>query len=105
MNDSKLINAWMAQKAGMKNINHAEIAKKVEEITKGTNKAIHEQELDKKRQIEIAKMKQKIQEYRTSTDKDTIKSYMKKRLEMIEMRRDLSRVWAHFDFDMFYIAC
>lgn len=21
------------------------------------------------------------------------------------MRRDLSRVWAHFDFDMFYIAC
>lgn len=39
--ESKLVNAWMAQKAGMKNIDKEAIARKVEEITRGTNKALH----------------------------------------------------------------
>lgn len=43
MNTNTLINAWMAQKAGMKNVDYEAIAKKVEEITRGTNKALHEQ--------------------------------------------------------------
>jgi hypothetical protein len=51
MNDGKIINAWMSQKAGMKDIDKEAIAKKVEEITKGTNKALYEQELEKKRKV------------------------------------------------------
>lgn len=34
-----------------------------------------------------------------------IKEQVRLKVDSIEATRDLTRYWAHFDFDMFYVAC
>lgn len=47
--EQKLVNHFMAEKAGMSAVDKTEVNKKVEAMTKGTHKQAFEKELDEKR--------------------------------------------------------
>lgn len=70
--EGKLVNQFMCEKAGMKEIDKKTIAEKIEKLTAGTPKALHEQELQQKRSIEVAEMLKKCLAF-TADQKEVIK--------------------------------
>ena len=100
----KLVNQFMNEKAGMASIDKATIAATIERLTAGTPKALHEKEMQEKRELEVAEMLKKCLSY-SEAQKDQIKKEWWAEINKMRAERPLKRYWAHLDFDMFYIAC
>lgn len=102
--DQKVTPQYMALKAGMDSVNKEAIAKKVAELTAGTPKDLHEKELQKKRSLEVSTMLQKVMEF-SIEQKQHMKAIWMKKIDQLIENRPLNKYWAHFDYDMFYVAC
>lgn len=94
----------MNEKAGMSEVDKQNIADTIERLTAGTPKSIHEKEMQEKRQLEIAEMLRKCLAF-TSEQREQMKKEWWKDINEMKKSRPMDRYWAHFDFDMFYIAC
>lgn len=102
--EGQLVNQYMAEKAGMKEVDLKNVSEIIEKLTAGSPKTLHEKEMQEKRSLEVAEMLRKCMSYSVEQKEQMKKDWWK---EMNEMRqeRELDKFWAHFDFDMFYIAC
>lgn len=93
---------YLGNKAGVDNA--TSIQQKVQQITQGS--AYYAQQ-EKKRQLylqKIANMNSQLAHYRANPDTVSLaKQQLHHRLA--QLHYDQSRCWAHFDMDMFYIAC
>jgi 2-phosphoglycerate kinase len=60
--------------------------------------------MQEKRTMEIAEMLRKCLAF-SMEQKEQMKREWWKEINEMKRNRPLDRYWAHFDFDMFYIAC
>lgn len=102
--EGKLVNQYMSEKAGMGQVDKKTIAETIEKLTAGTPKSLHEQEMQQKRSLEVTEMLKKCFAF-SIEQKEVIKKDWWKEMNEMRRTRELGRYWAHFDFDMFYIAC
>ena len=94
----------MNEKAGMAAIDKATIATTIERLTAGTPKALHEKEMQQKRELEVTEMLKKCLSF-NDAQKHEMKKEWWAEINRMRSQRPLDRYWAHLDFDMFYIAC
>lgn len=65
----KFVNQFMAEKAGMAEVDRSEVYKKVQELSKGSRKQEFEREMEEKREHELQQMRTRIHTYHHNTEK------------------------------------
>ena len=97
---------FIAHKAGMDGLDQEKILKIVMEASK--NSEYYKKQVEKKIKNEekLDEIKKKIENsLKDKTFINNIQKVIEKKFQNYEKERNLSRLWVHFDLDMFYVAC
>ncbi len=97
---------FMTHKAGMDLIDPQKVSNIVLEASKNSVFYKHQQEKKQKYDEKITEMLTTIEQFsKNSSQISLIDQQIEASLALYEQERYLKKIWAHFDLDMFYVAC
>ena len=103
---SKVQFLFVGNKAGMGDVNKERVASVVEEASKDSEYFKRQQEKREKYSLKIQEMREIIAQTKEDNYRyEQLVEEVKENVAEVEKSRLLNRVWAHFDIDMFFVAC